>query len=585
MNNKEVVRVLVRVADLLEIKGENPFRVRSYRNAAATIDGLALSLELIAGADEDRLEEIPGVGKAIHGKILEILKGGSCKLLDELMEELPRGLLDMLEVPGLGPKKVKLFYRSLGIESVDSLEQAALEGELRELPGMGEKSEQKILRSIERYRRTQKSSRRFRLGAATAIAQKVREYLQGVEGAEAVEVAGSIRRWRESIGDIDILVTGKDGVAVMDAVAAYPGVTEVIGRGATKSSVVVGVDNTTIQVDVRFVEAPAYGAALNYFTGSKEHGVALRSRAKKMGLKLSEYGVFDEKTGRQVAGKDEPSVYKALGLSYIEPELRENRGEIEAAENGELPVLIDEADIRGNLHMHTIVSDGANTVEEMARAAIKEGYEYIAITDHSKASGIASGLDEKRFLEHINNINKVEQKLKDEGEVITLLKGAEVDILSGGALDYSDELLSMLDCVVGAVHSGFDMEGERMTARIITAIESDMLNILAHPTGRLIGAREPYDMDMEAVMEAAAAFKVAMELNSYPERLDLKDTHCRMAKDRGLLVSISTDSHSTETFSNMTYGVRTARRGWLEKKDVLNSRPLAELLRILKRDG
>ncbi|VAV85280.1 DNA polymerase X family, partial [hydrothermal vent metagenome] len=390
MNNKEVVSVLVRVSDLLEIKGENPFRVRSYRNAAATIDGLSVSLELIADAGEDRLEEIPGVGKAIHGKILEILEGGSCKLLDELMEELPCGLLDMLAVPGLGPKKVKLFYHSLGVDSVDSLEQAALEGRLRELPRMGEKSEQKIIKAIDRYRRTQKSSRRFRLGAATALAQKVKEYLQAVEGAAVVEVAGSIRRWRESIGDIDILVTGRDGVAVMDAIAAYPGVTEVIGRGGAKSSVVIGVDNTSIQVDVRFVEASAYGAALNYFTGSKEHGVALRSRAKKMGLKLSEYGVFDEETGEQVAGKDEPSVYKALGLPYIEPELRENRGEVEAAEKGELPVLINEADIRGNLHMHTLASDGANTIEEMARAAIQEGYEYIAITDHSKASGIAN---------------------------------------------------------------------------------------------------------------------------------------------------------------------------------------------------
>ncbi|VAV85755.1 DNA polymerase X family [hydrothermal vent metagenome] len=583
MNNKEVVRVLVTIADLLEIKGENPFRVRSYRNAAATIDALSVSLELIAGAEQDRLEDIPGVGKAIHGKIIEVLDTGSCRLLEELREELPGGLLDMLAVPGLGPKKVRLFYRSLGIDSVDALERAALAAELRALPGMGEKSEQKILRSIERYRRTRKSSKRFRLGTATAFAGKLVEYLSAVEGVASVDIAGSLRRWCESVGDIDILVTGRDGAVVMDAVAAYPGVTEVIGRGDTKSSVLIPLENTSIQVDVRFVEASAKGAALNYFTGSKEHGVALRSRAKKMGLKLSEYGVFDEATGRRVAGKDEGSVYKALGLLYIEPELRENRGEIEAAEKGELPTLINEADIRGNLHMHTTASDGANTVEEMARAAIKEGYEYIAITDHSKASGIAGGLDEKRLLKHINSINSIAQKLKDEGEVITLLKGVEVDILSAGALDYSDELLSMLDCVVGAVHSGFDMEGARMTARITSAIESDMLNILAHPTGRLIGAREPYDMDIEAVMEAAAAFGVAMELNSYPERLDLKDTHCRMAREKGLLVSISTDSHSTETFSNMTYGVHTARRGWLEKGDVLNTRPLKSLLGFFRK--
>jgi len=562
MNNKEVVRVLVTIADLLEIKGENPFRVRSYRNGAATIDGLSVSLELIAQDDDDRLEDIPGVGKAIHGKIMEILASGSCALLDDLTSELPSGLLDMLGVPGLGPKKVKLFYQSLGLDSVDGLEEAALEGRLRDLPRMGEKSEQKIVAAIERYRRTQKSSKRFRLDTATAIAAQVIEYLGAVEGVNTVDIAGSLRRWRESVGDLDILVTGKDGEAVMDAVAAYPDVVEVIGKGATKTSVLLAVGNTRLQIDVRFVEEASRGAALNYFTGSKEHGVALRGRAKNMGLKLSEYGVFDEKGGERLAGKDEVEVYKALGLPYIEPELRENRGEIEAAENGELPSLITEEDIRGNLHMHTTASDGANTIEEMARAAILAGYEYIAITDHSKASGIASGLDDKRLLEHINDINAVAKKLKNEGEELIILKGTEVDILASGALDYSDELLSLLDCVVGAVHSGFDMEGARMTARIIEAIESDMLSILVHPTGRLIGAREPYDMDMEAVMDAAVEFGVAMELNSYPQRLDLKDTHCRMAKDKGLLVSIATDSHSTETFSNMTYGVHTARRGW-----------------------
>ncbi len=585
MNNNEVVRVLVTIADLLEIKGENPFRVRSYRNAAATIDGLSISLELIAENDEDGLEDIPGVGKAIHGKIIEILASGSCVLLEELCEELPGGLLDMLGISGLGPKKVKLFYRSLGIDTVDDLEKAALEGRLRDLPRMGEKSEQKIIKAIERYRRTQKSSKRFRLDSATAIAAKVTEYLRCVEGVETVEVAGSLRRWRESVGDIDILVTGTGGEAVMDAITSYPEVAEVLGKGDTKTSVLLAVGNTRLQIDLRFVEEASKGAALNYFTGSKEHGVALRSRAKKMGRKLSEYGVFDEATGGQLAGCDEVEVYKALGLPYIEPELRENRGEIEAAENGELPCLIKESDIRGNLHMHTTASDGANTIEEMARAAVLAGYEYIAITDHSKASGIAGGLDEKELLKHINDINIVAQKLKDEGEEIIILKGTEVDILADGTLDYSDELLSMLDCVVGAVHSGFDMEGERMTARIIAAIESDMLNILAHPTGRLIGAREPYDMDMEAVMDLAVEFGVAIELNSYPQRLDLKDAHCRMAREKGLLVSISTDSHSTATFSNMVYGVHTARRGWLAKSDVLNARPLAELMRILKRDG
>ncbi len=584
MNNKEVVRVLVTIADLLEIKGENMFRVRSYRNAAATIDGLLVSLELIAETDEDRLEDIPGVGKAIHGKIIEILASGSCALLDDLTSELPAGLLDMLGVSGLGAKKVKLFYQSLGIDTVDDLEEAALEGRLRDLPKMGEKSEQKIVKAIERYRRTQKSSKRFRLDSATAIAAEVTEYLSGVEGVETVEVAGSLRRWRESVGDIDILVTGQDGTAVMDAIAAYSEVVEVIGKGDTKTSVLLAVGNTRLQIDVRFVEGASKGAALNYFTGSKEHGVALRGRAKRMGRKLSEYGVFDEETGSQLAGGDEVEVYKALGLPYIEPELRENRGEIEAAEKGELPCLITEADIRGNLHMHTTASDGANTIEEMARAAIVTGYEYIAITDHSKASGIAGGLDEKELLKHINDINVVARKLKDEGEELIILKGTEVDILANGVLDYSDELLSMLDCVVGAVHSGFDMEGERMTARIIAAIESDMLNILAHSTGRLIGAREPYDMDMNAVMDVAAEFGVAMELNSYPQRLDLKDIHCRMAKDKGLLISIATDSHSTGTFSNMTYGVHTARRGWLEKQNILNTRALGELLKILKKD-
>lgn len=583
MDNIQVVRVLATIADLLEIKGENPFRVRSYRNASATIDGLAVSLEFIAESDEDKLEEIPGVGKAIHEKIVEILASGSCELLDELMDELPSGLLDMLAVTGLGPKKVKLFYQGLGIETVDALEEAASEGRLRDLPRMGEKSEQRVLRAIERYRKTKKASKRFRLGDASLYAENIKDYLMAVKGVGSVDIAGSLRRWRESIGDIDILVTGGDGGLVMDAIAAYPDVTEVIARGDTKTSVLVDGSIGSMQIDVRLVEADSYGAALNYFTGSKEHGVALRERAKKVGRKLSEYGVFDVESGRQLAGSDEPSVYEALGLPYIEPELRENRGEIEAAECGELPVLIEDADIRGNLHLHTTASDGANTIEEMARAAIGLGYEYIAITDHSKATGIASGLDEKRLLKHIKDINMIGEKLKDEGKDIVLLKGTEVDILADGSLDYSEELLSMLDCVVGGVHSGFDMEEARMTARIITAIESDMLNIIAHPTGRLIGVREPYDMDMEAVMDRALDFGVAMELNSYPERLDLKDTHCRMAKDKGLLVSIATDSHSIKTLTNMTYGVHTARRGWLEKKDVLNARPLEELLKVFNK--
>lgn len=580
MNNTQVVKVLVTLADLLEIKGENPFRVRSYRNAAATIDGLSISLELIAKVDEAQLEDIPGVGKAIHEKIIEILGTGSCALLDELLAEMPSGLLDMLEVSGLGPKKVKLFYQNLGIDTVDGLKEAAIDGRLRELPRMGEKSELKIIKAIERFKKVRKSAKRRRLGEAYEYAREVQEYLTAAKGVKTVDIAGSLRRWRESIGDIDLLVTGTEAASVMEAIVTYPLVTEVVVSGETKTSVVIDCGAGGFNVDVRFVEAAERGAALNYFTGSKEHGVALRSCAKKMGLKLSEYGVFDA-DGKRLAAKTEADVYKALDMAFVEPELRENRGEVEAAQKRELPTLVAEADIRGNLHMHTIASDGANTIEEMARAAIEQGYEYIAITDHSKATGIANGLDDKRLLKHMRDIEAVGKKLKEEGETLTILKGAEVDILADGALDYSEELLSMLDCVVGAVHSGFDMEGARMTARIIAAIESDMLSILAHPTGRLIGVREPYDMDMEAVMDAALEFGVAMEVNAYPERLDLKDTHCRMARDKGLLVSIATDSHSIETFSNMTYGVHTARRGWLERKDVLNTRPLGELLQIL----
>ena len=583
MENVDIAKIFEDIADLLEIKKENPFRVRSYKNAALVIGGLPESVRSIVERDEKELENIKGIGKSIHEKIVEIIRTGKCKFHDELLKELPPGLLELLEVSGIGPKKVQLLYEKLGIKSVDQLEKAAKDGKLRDLPHMGEKTEEKILKAIGELK---SRKGRFRLSLALSYAEPLIEYLKKIPGVAQVEPAGSLRRWKDTIGDVDILVTCKKDAPVMDRFVKYPDVKEVIAKGDTKSTVML---RSNLQVDVRMLDEKSFGAALQYFTGSKAHNIAIRDRAKKMGLKISEYGVFEVKpapegfnqgTEKWLAGRTEEDVYKAVGLPFIPPELRENMGEIEAAEKGKLPRLIEVHDIKGDLHVHTSESDGIHTLEEMAAYAMQKGYEYIAVTEHSKAVGIAHGLDEARVFKQIKEIDKMNSHLKS----FKILKGTEVDIKADGSLDHDEEVLKQLDVVVGAVHSKFNMSAEEMTDRIEKAMSTRLINIIAHPTGRIVGAREPYPVDMKRLMQAAKKYNVMLELNSYPDRLDLNDSHCRLARDMGVMVTISTDSHNRQHLDYIRFGVHTARRGWLEKKDVLNTRPLKEVMKLLKRE-
>ena len=574
MENADIAKIFEEIADLLEIKNDNPFRVRSYRNAALIIGGFPESMRSIVERDEKELENIKGIGKSIHEKIVEIVKTGKCQFHDELLKELPPGLLELLEVSGIGPKKVQLLYEKLGIQSVDELENAAKKGKLRDLPHMGEKTEEKILKAIQELK---SRKGRFRLSLALAYAEPLVAYLKKIPGVIQVEPAGSLRRWKDTIGDVDILVTCKKDAPVMDRFVKYPDVKEIIAKGDTKSTAIL---KSGLQVDVRVLDEKSFGAALQYFTGSKAHNIAIRDRAKKMGLKISEYGVFEEKTGKKVAGENEEDVYKAVGLPWIPPELRENMGEVEAAERGKLPRLVEIKDIKGDLHVHSSESDGIHTLEEMVSYAMQKKYEYIAITEHSKAVGVAHGLDDERALKQIKAIDKINIQLKG----FKILKGTEVDIKADGSLDHSEEVLRQLDVVVGAIHSKFNMTVDEMTDRIIKAMSTGLINIIAHPTGRIVGVREPYPVDMPKIIEAAKKYGVMLELNSYPERLDLNDSHCRLAKEIGVMVAISTDSHNRLHLDYIRYGIHTARRGWLEKDDVLNTRPLKEVLKILKRE-
>jgi DNA polymerase (family 10) len=585
MENSEIAEILTDIVNLLEIKGDNPFRLRAYKNAILVIEELPYKLETIVSEETDQktLEAIPGIGKGVSEKIHEILGTGRCHTLDELLTEYPAGLLDMLKLSGMGPKKVKLVFEELGVKSIRGLERAAKAGALNTLPGMGKKSEEKILKAIENYRMIAGGGRTS-LPAALSEALEIIDYLEDSPLVKRVEYAGSLRRWEETIGDLDILaVSKKDGQnsEIMEYFRSYPEVAETVVSGETKTTVTL---TGGINVDLRVVPAESFGAAMQYFTGSKTHNIALRKIAQKKGLKINEYGVFDEKTEKRIAGKTEKEIYKTVGLPYIPPEIRLNFGEIEAAlklDGKRLPKELKVEDILGDLHMHTVESDGSGSIKDMAEEAMSRGYEYIAITEHSKATGVANGLDDKRLLKHIDRIDKFNKNLKAKKIPFRVLKGAEVDIRGDGTLDYPDEILRKLDIRVGAIHSGFTQTSEKMTARVISALKTGLLDILAHPTGRIINIRAPYEIDMEEVMRAAKEYGTAMELNSYPERLDLKDTHLRLARDMGVLVSINTDSHSPEQMANIAYGIHTARRAWLEPKDILNTRSLKELKGIL----
>lgn len=572
MENKSIADILTEIADVLDIQGENPFRVRSYRNAARTIADMSQSVKALIKSGA-KLEEIPGIGKSLEEKIEEIVSTGRSHFLEELQAKVPPGLTELLKLEGLGPKKVKLLYDELGVDSVDRLEKAAQAGRLRDLAGMGVKTEEKVLKSVEQYRA---GMGRFKLSVGFTYAQALLDYLKNVPGLKRLDPAGSFRRRRETIGDLDILAICGKGCKVMDRFSKYGDVAEVLSSGETKSSVRL---KCGLRVDVRVLEEESYGAALHYFTGSKAHNVAVRERAKELGLKVSEYGVFRAKDEKRLSGADEEDVFKAVGLPFIPPELREDRGEIQAAEKGELPKLIEPADIRGDLQMHTKATDGKNSITEMAHKAKEMGYAYIAITDHSKAVRVAGGLDEKGLARHLQEIEKVGRQISG----MRIFKGVEVDILADGSLDLKDDILKECDVVLASVHSRFNMEEGEMTRRIIKAIQNPHVSILAHPTGRLILEREAYKVNLKEVFQAAIDRGVVMEINAYPDRLDLRDVDARMAKEMGAKLVISTDAHSIVQLELMKFGVFTARRGWVEAKEVINTLPLPALLKILRK--
>jgi DNA polymerase (family 10) len=577
IDNKSVATIFYETADLMEIKGEDPFRIRSYRRAAEAVDGLSQPLSQLV-SETKKLLEIPGIGKGMAANIQEIFREGKLTQHSELLARYRPSMLDLLKIQGLGPKTIALIWDAFQICDVAGVEKLAREGKLRELPRMGEKQEQKILKGIEEYRRI---SGRFHLDEAEKIADKLVEFLADIPGVEKITPAGSLRRGRETVGDLDVLITGPcctdDRLqGLMDRIVSFPGIAEVLVKGGNKVSVKL---RSGMQVDVRMLAPESFGAAMQYFTGSKNHNVSIRQRALRMGYTLSEYGLSRLSDNARVAGASEEEIYATLGLDYIVPELRENCGEIEAAEEHTLPRLIEQGDLRGDVHMHTIETDGRCTIEEMALAARQRGYEYMAITDHSKNLAFAYGLDDERAEQHIKKIRQVDKEI----EGVTILAGIEVDILADGDLDLSDAVLEEMDLVIASVHSHFQQEPTKMTDRLLRAIGNKNVSIIGHPTGRLLLRRDAYNFDMEAVLNSAAREKVAMEHNAYPDRLDLSDRNLRMAQERGVKIVINTDAHHTSHLEKIRYGVLQARRAWLRKEDVLNTLPVAEFRKAMKR--
>lgn len=569
-HNADIAVIFEEIADLLEIQGANPFRIRAYRNAARVVGELSQEVSRLLEKGED-LTQLPGIGDDLAGKIKEIAGSGHCSLLDRLHTELPPAITELLKIPGLGPKRVKALYHDLDVQTIEQLYRAARDGRIRALPGFGEKTENNILQAIEAHAN---QTQRFKLAMAAQYADALEKFLAAIPGVTKVTPAGSYRRMRETVGDLDILVAASAPNPVMQSFIAYDEVAEILSAGVTRASVIL---KCGMQVDLRVVKEASYGAALHYFTGSKSHNIALRRMAQKSGLKINEYGVFRDKI--RIAGETEASVYAAVGLSYIPPELRENRGEIAIAKAGKLPQLVDQKDLRGDLHVHTKATDGHNTLREMALAGLSNGFEYLAITEHSRRLAFAHGLDTLRLAQQCDEIDQLNAELKG----ITLLKSIEVDILEDGSLDLPDSALAQLDMVVGAVHSNFNLSRAKQTERILRAMQHPYFTLLAHPTGRLIQRRAPYDVDMLRIIREAKNRGCFLELNAHPERLDLLDTYCRMAKEEGVLISINSDAHSIYDFSNLRFGIGQARRGWLEKHDVLNTRSLKELRGLISR--
>jgi DNA polymerase (family 10) len=574
MENKEIARILWETADLMEIAGEDSFRIRSYRNGATAVEGQIESVSTILHDSDRKVTEIPGIGKGLAFVLKEIDESGTCERREELLKRFPAAALEFLKIQGLGPKGVSLLFQHFQIASMDDLEKLCIEHKIRDLPRMGVKLEEKILRSIARYK---ERTGRFLLSFADSAARELTALIQELDGIDAVTPAGSLRRGRETVGDLDLLVTGPNAEAALEKVATYSRVYEVLGRGANKTSVKLGREG--LQVDVRALPRESFGAALQYFTGSKEHNVAIRTRAVKMGLTLNEYGLFRAETGELVAGATEEDVYRALGLDWIPPEMRENLGEIELAASHNLPELVELNHIRGDLHMHTVATDGKATLEEMAEAARELGYEYIAITDHSKALAMANGLDEARVVAFAKQIREMDRA----GLGIRVFSGLECDIMKDGAMDIAEDALAELDLVVGSVHNNMSMESAEMTDRLLRALESPSLRVLGHPTGRLLLQREPFPFDFERIVDEAVRRGVALEINSSPERLDLNAQMARAAKARGARFTISTDAHHPSHLRGMRYGVTTARRAWLGAADILNTLPLDQFQAALTR--
>ncbi len=570
VHNSEIASMFDHVADLLEIEGANRFRVRAYRNAANTIRDQGRNVADMLRDGED-LSELPSIGKDLAGKIKEIVETGHLALLDEIAKEIPEALVQVTAIPSIGPKRARALYESLDIRSLDDLTKAAEEGKIARISGFGPKTQAKIRDELAKGDITE---HRIRLAIAEDFAEPLLDYVQKIDGVAKAEIGGSFRRRKETVGDLDILATAEDGKHVIDRFVEYDEVAEIVSKGNTRSTVRL---RSGLQVDLRVVPDASFGAALHYFTGSKAHNIACRRRAIERDLKLNEYGVFDGK--RRVAGATEEEVYDSIGLPWIAPVLREDRGEIEAAEKGALPNLVKQNDIGGDLHCHTTASDGKNSIREMAEAARDRGYEYIAISDHSKSQTVAGGLDEQALAKQIDEIDRINEEL----DGIRVLKSSEVDILEDGTLDYADSVLKKLDLVVAAIHSKFELDEEAQTERMVRAMENRHVNIIAHPTGRLIGERRAYAVNMERVIEAAAKHGCFLELNAHPLRLDLNDVHCRMAKEAGVRVSIGTDAHSTGGLGNIRFGVDQARRGWLEPDDVLNTRSWKQLSGLLRR--
>jgi DNA polymerase (family 10) len=577
VDNKSIATVLYETADLLEIDGQDSFRIRSYRNAAQAVENHSEQIRDIIG-DPKKVLAIAGIGKGMLGNLQELLKDGRLGLQAELLAKYHPSMLQLLKIQGLGPKTIASIWSAYKVCDVEGVEKLAREGKIRELPRMGEKHEQKLLKAIEDYRRI---SGRFLIDKAEAEAEKLIDYLKKFAGFEKITPAGSLRRGRETVGDLDILVTGsgccneEERAKAVQYVAKYPPLMSIIAQGDNKISFRLRSD---LQVDVRLLPPESFGAAMQYFTGSKNHNVALRQRALKMGYTLNEYSLADLKTEQPVAGRTEEEIYGKLGLNYIPPELRENLGEIDAAEKHTLPELITMQDLQGDVHMHTVETDGKNTIEEMAQAAKERGYKYMAITDHSKNLAFANGLDDARALAHIQKIREANNII----EGITIFAGIEVDILADGDLDLSDDVLAQMDVVIASVHSVFNQEPAQMTERLLKAISNPNTSIIGHPTGRLQLRRDAYQFDMDAVLTAAAKHKVAMELNSYPDRLDLNDIHLRQAKQRGVKIVINTDSHHTSHLEKIRFGVMQARRAWLTKNDVLNTLPASAFAGAMK---